>query len=99
MAVEDVEEVLAVWIAALRKPVGEVPHQVGVALHLREQVDHAELIVPGHCDPLHLRQGQKRLLLGQNLPEEVLGDHRRGRDVELKEAVLRVGASLPGDSP
>ena len=57
--VENVPEVVVVGLPALRELVREEPHESLVALNLRPEFLHAQLVVPGHVhllDGVHLHE-------------------------------------------
>ena len=89
--VQDVEEVLPPQITALGQDVGEVHHEVVVALELVEEVDHAELIVLGHDHEVDVAQWHQLLPVGEDLLEEVLVDHGLRRHVQLHCEEERLG--------
>ena len=81
--VEDVEEIGPVGQPAPRQLVREVLHEVGSILQLRPEVLHRELVVEGHLDHADLLDLDELLLLREDLLEEVLGEHRPRRHIEL----------------
>ena len=81
--VDQVEEVLPVRHAALRQLLREVPHELLVRLEHRPQFDHGELVELRHGDPFDLVQTQKRLLVREDLFEEVFVEHPVRRQVQL----------------
>ncbi len=53
-SVENIEEVGPVRDLTLLLDVGQVPQEAVIALELTQDISYAELIILGHCDPLHL---------------------------------------------
>ena len=81
--VEYVVEVLAVWVAAFGKLVGEVNLEGGDFLHVFIEALHTEFIVERNLDELDFVELEELFLPYKHLAQHVLVDHRAWRDVEL----------------
>ena len=81
--VEEVEEVLARRPFTSRVAVREVLGELGVALYVRPQCLHRELIVVRDCDMLDICLLHQLLFARKNVLQEVLVDA-----VSLREVVL-----------
>ena len=87
-SVENVKEVLPRRALANRVLIGEVPHQEVVIGELRPQRLHRELLIMWDFYVRDVALLDQRLLVGEDLLEEVLVDQGLRRQVEL-EATLR----------
>ena len=88
--VQDVEEVDAVHILAFSRDGWKVAHDFRDLPHLRHDVFHRELVIPGHVDPVYFGDGKQVLLLVENLLEKVLGEEIARRYVQLDWSQCRV---------
>lgn len=70
--VEDCEEVLTCGTLVLGEGIREVLHHLSVVLESREDVLDGQLVVLGHVDESTVLDGQKLLLVVEDLLEEVL---------------------------
>ena len=93
--VVDIEGVGTIRNSPFRVPVGEVLKHLHVLLDLRVDVLDAELVELGHVDRPELGHREQALLVGKDLLEEVLVDHRVRGQVELHCNGVRQGERLP----
>ena len=84
--VEDVEEVLPRRALALWVLIREVPDHEVIFSELRPQRLHRELLVMRNFNVRDVALLDQRLLVGQDLLEEVLVDEPLRRQVELEAA-------------
>ena len=71
--IHDIEEVLTRRALVLGELGREVLGERGILLELRPQPPHRQLVVSGHGNILHVRLLEQLLLLGEHVPQEVLG--------------------------
>ena len=81
--VEDVEEIRPRWPLLLWKLVWEVLCKFRIFLELRPGAPHRQLIIGRHGDVPHVILLEELLLLGKDIPQEILRDARLLRQVEL----------------
>ena len=72
--VQDIEEVLAAWASLSSILVLEVDVEGGIFFEVLPQVLDRQLIPVRHMDELYILLLEQLLLIGKDLPEEVLVD-------------------------
>ena len=81
--VEDVEEIRPRWPLLLWKLVWEVLCKLRIFLELRPEAPHRQLIIGRDGYVPHVVLLEELLLLGKDIPQEILRDTRLLRQVEL----------------
>lgn len=93
-SVQYIEKVLSGRTFANWILIGEVPDQEIVPCELRPQRLHGELLVMWHFNVRDVTLFDQRLLICQDLLEEVLVDQRLGRQIELETGERYTDKSL-----